>query len=83
MTKTLKYKLSKNNNITRKIKGGIGINIFGKSDISKADYSKPRIFIKPKNRDLPFMYFYDIQVSKTEKETPIMSSEKEISTITS
>jgi hypothetical protein len=76
MTKTLKYKLLKNNNITRKIRGGIGINIFGKSDISKADYGKPRVFIKPKNRDLPFMYFYDIQVSKTEKE-------KEISTTTS
>lgn len=60
MTKTLKYKTMIKNN-THKHRGGIGINVFGKSDYGKADYGKPRVFKEPKITELPFMYFYDIQ----------------------
>lgn len=63
MTKTLKYKSAAMNN-TRKLRGGIGINIFGKTDYGKSDYDKPRLFIKPKNKELPFMYFYNLYENK-------------------
>jgi hypothetical protein len=70
MTKTLKYKTMIKNN-TRKHRGGIGINVFGKSDYGKSDYGKSRIFKEPKITELPFMYFYDIQstVIKDDTET--------------
>jgi hypothetical protein len=59
MTKTLKYKSSSNNR-THKVKLRGGVNIFGKSDYDKP-IVKPRFFQEPKNKELPFMYFYNIQ----------------------
>ncbi len=74
MTKTLKYKsLSMNN--TRKLRGGAwGI---GKSDYDNVDYGKPgsSLMTESKNKELPFMYFYDIQPTTME------TSKKESSTI--
>lgn len=81
MTKTLKYKTMIKNN-TRKHRGGIGINIFGKSDYGKTDYGKPRIFKEPKITELPFMYFYDIQSTvikdDTEKEKESLTTNTNI-----
>ena len=74
MTKTLKYKsLSMNN--TRKLRGGAwGL---GKSDYDNVDYGKPgsSLMTESKNKELPFMYFYDIQPTTME------TSKKESSTI--
>lgn len=82
MTKTLKYKTMIKNN-TRKHRGGIGINVFGKSDYGKADYGKPRVFKEPKITELPFMYFYDIQstTNKTVKDNPESSYIKMMNSI--
>jgi hypothetical protein len=75
MKKTLKYKSKKNN--THKLrKGGLKINLFGKSDYDK--YGKPRVFINRKNEELPFMYFYNIQAktdTKKEESLPIKKEE--------
>lgn len=76
MKKTLKYKTTTKNN-TRKHRGGIGINIFGKSDYEKSDYGKPRIFKESKITELPFMYFYDIQSNVIKDD---LEKEKESST---
>ena len=48
MPKTLKYKSLNRNNKTHKMKGGVKFNAFGKNP----------------NDDLPFMFFYDIQLAK-------------------
>ena len=56
-------------NNTRKHRGGIGINIFGKTDYGKSDYGKPRIFKEPRTTELPFMYFYNISDSKKEEKS--------------
>ena len=56
-------------NNTRKHRGGIGINIFGKTDYGKSDYGKPRIFKEPRMTELPFMYFYNISDSKKEEKS--------------
>lgn len=76
MKKTLKYKTMIKNN-TRKHRGGIGINVFGKSDYGKADYGKPRVFKEPKITELPFMYFYDIKSNVIKDD---LEKEKESST---
>ena len=76
MKKTLKYKTMIKNN-TRKHRGGIGINVFGKSDYGKANYGKPRVFKEPKITELPFMYFYDIQSNVIKDD---LEKEKESST---
>lgn len=67
MTKTLKYKSSINN--TRKLRGGVKMNIFGKSDYGTLNYMKPRVFKETKNLELPFMYFYDISDLKEKQST--------------
>jgi hypothetical protein len=81
MKKTLKYKTTTKNN-TRKHRGGIGINIFGKSDYGKTDYGKSRIFKEPKITELPFMYFYDIQSNvikdNPEKEKESLTTNKNV-----
>ncbi len=62
MTKTLKYKTMMKNN-TRKYRGGIGINLFGKYNYGNHGSS---LMTEPKITELPFMYFYDIQSNTTE-----------------